>query len=40
MGEEFRANVEAGAVALTPEEIAWLENGDAGARSEEPRSSA
>ena len=28
-GEEFRANVEAGAVVLTPEEIAWLENGDA-----------
>jgi aryl-alcohol dehydrogenase-like predicted oxidoreductase len=39
-GEEFRANVEAGAVELTPEELAWLENGDAGARSEEPRSSA
>jgi aryl-alcohol dehydrogenase-like predicted oxidoreductase len=38
-GEEFRANVEAGAVELTPEELAWLENGDAGARSEEPRSS-
>ena len=27
-GEQFRANVEAGAVALTPEEMAWLENGD------------
>jgi aryl-alcohol dehydrogenase-like predicted oxidoreductase len=39
-GEEFRVNVEAGAVELTPEELAWLENGDAGARSEEPRSSA
>jgi aryl-alcohol dehydrogenase-like predicted oxidoreductase len=39
-GEEFRANVEAGAVELTPEELAWLENGDAEARSEEPRSSA
>ena len=36
--EEFRANVEAGAVVLTPEEIAWLENGDA--PSEEQRSSA
>jgi aryl-alcohol dehydrogenase-like predicted oxidoreductase len=28
-GEEFRANVEAGAVALTREEIAWLAYGDA-----------
>ena len=28
-GEEFRANVEAGALVLTPEELAWLENGDA-----------
>jgi aryl-alcohol dehydrogenase-like predicted oxidoreductase len=37
-GAEFRANVEAGAVVLTPEEIAWLENGDA--PSEERRSSA
>ena len=27
-GEEFRANVEAGALVLTPEELAWLENGD------------
>jgi aryl-alcohol dehydrogenase-like predicted oxidoreductase len=39
-GAEFRANVEAGAVALTPEEIAWLENGDAGARPEQRRSPA
>ena len=37
-GEEFRANVEAGAVALSPEESAWLENGDA--PPEERRSSA
>jgi aryl-alcohol dehydrogenase-like predicted oxidoreductase len=28
-GDEFRTNVEAGAVELTPEELAWLENGDA-----------
>ena len=27
--EEFSANVEAGALVLTPEELAWLENGDA-----------
>ena len=40
-GGEFRANVEAGAVALSSEEIAWLENGDAGAPPEEElRSSA
>ena len=39
-GEEFRANVEAGAVALSPEEIAWLENGDAGAPPEEERRSS
>ena len=38
-GEEFRANVEAGAVELTPEEIAWLESGDA-SLNEEQRSSA
>jgi aryl-alcohol dehydrogenase-like predicted oxidoreductase len=37
-GQEFRANVEAGAAVLTPEEIAWLENGDA--PSEERKSSA
>ena len=37
-GEEFRANVEAGAVGLTPEEIAWLENG--GAPPKEQGSSA
>ena len=28
-GEEFSANVEAGALVLTLEELAWLENGDA-----------
>jgi aryl-alcohol dehydrogenase-like predicted oxidoreductase len=40
-GDEFRANVEASGVVLTPEEIAWLENGDAGASwEEEPASSA
>jgi 1-deoxyxylulose-5-phosphate synthase len=40
-GDEFRANVEASWVELTPEEIAWLENGDAGAsREEKPASSA
>jgi aryl-alcohol dehydrogenase-like predicted oxidoreductase len=40
-GDEFRANAEASGVELTPEEIAWLENGDAGAsREEEPASSA
>jgi aryl-alcohol dehydrogenase-like predicted oxidoreductase len=38
-GQEFTANVEAGAVALTPEEIAWLENGDAPV-DEEKKSSA
>ena len=38
-GEEFRANVEAGAVVLTPEEIAWLENGDT-PLEEERKSSA
>jgi aryl-alcohol dehydrogenase-like predicted oxidoreductase len=38
-GDEFRANVEASGVELTPEEIAWLENGDAGV-SREPVSSA
>lgn len=27
-GEEFRANVEAAGVGLTPEELAWLETGD------------
>jgi aryl-alcohol dehydrogenase-like predicted oxidoreductase len=27
-GEEFASNVEAGAVELSPEELAWLENGD------------
>ena len=27
-GDEFRANVEAGGIELTPEELAWLENGD------------
>jgi aryl-alcohol dehydrogenase-like predicted oxidoreductase len=26
-GDEFRANIEAGAVELTPEELSWLENG-------------
>jgi aryl-alcohol dehydrogenase-like predicted oxidoreductase len=36
--EEFRANVEAGAAVLTPEEIAWLENGNT--PLEERRSSA
>ena len=30
-GEEFRANVEAGEVMLTPEELAWLEDGEVGA---------
>jgi aryl-alcohol dehydrogenase-like predicted oxidoreductase len=40
-GDEFRANVEASGIELTPEEIAWLENGDAGASwEEEPASSA
>jgi aryl-alcohol dehydrogenase-like predicted oxidoreductase len=39
-GEEFRVNVEAGGVALTPGEIAWLEKGEAGAPPEEQRSSA
>jgi aryl-alcohol dehydrogenase-like predicted oxidoreductase len=38
-GEQFRANVEAGAVVLTPEEIAWLENGDTSV-DEERKSSA
>jgi aryl-alcohol dehydrogenase-like predicted oxidoreductase len=37
--EEFRANVEAGAVVLTPDEIAWLENGDT-PLEEERKSSA
>jgi aryl-alcohol dehydrogenase-like predicted oxidoreductase len=27
-GDEFRANVEAGGIELSPEELAWLENGD------------
>lgn len=27
-GEEFASNVEAGAVELSPEELAWLESGD------------
>jgi aryl-alcohol dehydrogenase-like predicted oxidoreductase len=36
--EEFRTNVEAGAVALTLEEISWLENGDT-TLDEERRSS-
>jgi aryl-alcohol dehydrogenase-like predicted oxidoreductase len=39
-GEEFRANVEAGAVVLTPEEIVWLESGNAGATQEEERKSS
>jgi aryl-alcohol dehydrogenase-like predicted oxidoreductase len=39
-GDEFRANVEAGAVELTPEEIAWLESGDAGASLEGERTSS
>ena len=39
-GEEFRANVEAGVVGLTPEELAWLENGDAGAPQKEERTSS
>jgi len=39
-GEEFRANVEAGAVGLTPEELAWLENGDTGAPQKEERISS
>ncbi len=39
-GDEFRANVEAGAVGLTPEELAWLENGDAGASQKEERTSS
>jgi aryl-alcohol dehydrogenase-like predicted oxidoreductase len=42
-GDEFRANVEAGAVGLTPEELAWLENGDAGAsqkKAQEERTSS
>ena len=40
-GDEFRADVEASGVELSPEEIAWLENGDAGASREEgPASSA
>jgi aryl-alcohol dehydrogenase-like predicted oxidoreductase len=39
-GEEFRANLEAGTVGLTPDELAWLENGEAGASLEERTSSA
>jgi aryl-alcohol dehydrogenase-like predicted oxidoreductase len=39
-GDEFRANVEADAVELTPEEIAWLESGDAGASLEGERTSS
>jgi aryl-alcohol dehydrogenase-like predicted oxidoreductase len=39
-GDEFRANVEADAVELTPEEIAWLESGDAGASLEGQRTSS
>ena len=40
-GDEFRANVEATGVELTPEEITWLENGDAGpSQEQEPVSSA
>lgn len=39
-GEEFRANVEAVAVGLTPEELAWLENGDASAPLKEERTSS
>jgi aryl-alcohol dehydrogenase-like predicted oxidoreductase len=38
-GEEFGANVEADAVALTAGELAWLENGDAPLK-EERKSSA
>ena len=39
-GDEFRDNVEAGGVELSPEELAWLEKGDAGAHLEERTSSA
>jgi len=40
-GDEFRANVEATGVELTPEEITWLENGDADpSQEQEPVSSA
>jgi aryl-alcohol dehydrogenase-like predicted oxidoreductase len=39
-GEEFRVNAEAGAVVLTPEELRWLESGDADAPLEERKSSA
>ena len=38
-GDEFRANVEASGIELTPEEIAWLENGDTPS-DEERKSSA
>ena len=39
-GDEFRANVEAGGIELSPEELAWLENGDTSAPQEEERTSS
>ena len=37
-GEEFASNVEAGAVELSPEELAWLESGDTPGEGERPSS--